>query len=185
MPTFVDLLNESQASKIQEPTLNLDNTSMFMPDAPSNAVRGSQAPFGQGLNCDGHSRVFVLWRPWTQCHRCMKSIEHDEVVLPDIGDYECPHTMNAEFEALLNKGLRGDVLLPVQEYFNLHNGTRCCHVVWLSLDVTATASKAKKQEVAETFSPIHSEIIAKQKELKLEESKKKEALEASEDEEIG
>jgi hypothetical protein len=76
----------------------------------------------------------------------------------------------------LNKGLRGDVLFQTQEYFTLHEGTRCCHMVWLTPDATVSALAAKRKEVAETFSPLHSSVIA---ELK-EEAAKKEALEASE-----
>jgi len=190
MPTFVDLLNDSQSSRIQEPTMGLDNASMFLPEAAS-AVRGKQTSFGQGLNCDGHSKVFMLWKPWTKCYRCMKAVEHGEIVPPEIGDYACPHTMNKEFEDLLNQGLQGNVLFQTQEYFNLQNGERCCHMVWLSLNSNANALAAKKQEVAETFSPLHSTLIAEQKELaekdleRKELEQQKEALEASEEEEIG
>lgn len=175
MKSFVDAINESRTSSIEDPIAPLDNIAMFMPETKS-ALKGKQTNFGPSLNCNGHSRVFVLWRPWTQCHRCLKGIEHGEYELPDTGDHECPHTMQKDYEELLNKGLRGDVLFQTQEYFTLHEGTRCCHMVWLTTDATVSALAAKRKEVAETFSPLHSSVIA---ELK-EEAAKKEALEASE-----
>lgn len=177
MKSFIDAINDSRTSAITDPVAPLDNMAMFMPEAKS-VLKGKQTNFGQGLNCNGHSKVFVLWRPWTQCHRCLKKIEHGEFELPDIGDHECPHTMREDYESLLDEGLRGDVLFQTQEYFTLHDGTRCCHAVWLTMNDKVSALAAKRQEVAETFTPLHSSIIAEQK----AEAAKKEALEASEDE---
>lgn len=177
MKSFVDAINESRASAIEDPVAPLDNIAMFMPE-PKHPLKGKPTNFGQSLNCSGHSRVFVLWRPWSQCHRCIKGIEHGDYVLPNEGDHECPHTMRADYEETLNQGLRGDILFQTQEYFTLHDGTRCCHMVWLTPDLKASARAAKRQEVAETFSPIHSSIIAEQR-AEEEAEEKKEALEAS------
>jgi hypothetical protein len=177
MKSFVDAINDSRASSIADPTVPLDNIAMFMPEAKS-VLKGKQTSFGQSLNCNGHTKVFVIWRPWTQCHRCLKKIEHGEFELPEIGDHECPHTMREDYEALLDSGLRGDVLFQTQEYFTLHDGLRCCHAVWLTMNEKVSELAAKRQEVAETFSPLHSSIIAEMK----AEAEKKEALEASEDE---
>jgi hypothetical protein len=88
--------------------------------------------------------------------------------------------MRGEFEDVLNKGLRGEVLFQTQEYFTLHDGTRCCHMVWLTTDSTVSELAAKRKEVAETFSPLHSSVIAEMK----AEAEKKEALEASENDPI-
>jgi hypothetical protein len=177
MKSFIDAINDSRTSSIMDPVAPLDNLAMFMPEAKS-VLKGKQTNFGQSLNCNGHSKVFVLWRPWTQCQRCLKSIELGEADLPEVGDHECPHTMRDAYEQLLDEGLRGDVLFQTQEYFTLHDGTRCCHSVWLTTDSTVSTLAAKRQEVAETFTPLHSSIIAEQK----AEAAKKEALEASVDE---
>jgi hypothetical protein len=177
MKSFIDAINDSRTSSIMDPVAPLDNLAMFMPEAKS-VLKGKQTNFGQSLNCNGHSKVFVLWRPWTQCQRCLKSIELGEADLPEVGDHECPHTMRSAYEQLLDDGLRGDVLFQTQEYFTLHDGTRCCHSVWLTTDSTVSTLAAKRQEVAETFTPLHSSIIAEQK----AEAAKKEALEASVDE---
>jgi hypothetical protein len=174
MKSFIDAINDSRTSSIMDPVAPLDNLAMFMPEAKS-VLKGKQTNFGQSLNCNGHSKVFVLWRPWTQCQRCLKSIELGEADLPEVGDHECPHTMRDAYEQLLDEGLRGDVLFQTQEYFTLHDGTRCCHSVWLTTDSTVSTLAAKRQEVAETFTPLHSSIIAEQK----AEAAKKEALEAS------
>jgi hypothetical protein len=177
MKSFIDAINDSRTSSIMDPVAPLDNLAMFMPEVKS-VLKGKQTNFGQSLNCNGHSKVFVLWRPWTQCQRCLKSIELGEADLPEVGDHECPHTMRSAYEQLLDDGLRGDVLFQTQEYFTLHDGTRCCHSVWLTTDSTVSTLAAKRQEVAETFTPLHSSIIAEQK----AEAAKKEALEASVDE---
>lgn len=169
MKSFIDSINDSRMSNIEDPMAPLDNIPVFMPETRS-ALKGKQTSFGQGLNCEGHSKVFVLWRPWTTCTRCLKGVEHGLYELPEEGDHECPHTSVEKFEDILNKGLRGDVLFQTQEYFTLQDGTRCCHMVWLTTDKTATEMAAKKQETKELFSAIHSERLAEMK---------KEALEAS------
>jgi hypothetical protein len=180
MTSFIDAINESRNSSIQDPVAPLDNISIFTPLESKGSLKGKTTNFGPSLNCNGHTRVFLLWRPWTHCQRCIRGIENGTYTLPEEGDHECPHTMRGEFEDVLNKGLRGEVLFQTQEYFTLHDGTRCCHMVWLTTDSTVSELAAKRKEVAETFSPLHSSVIAEMK----AEAEKKEALEASENDPI-
>lgn len=170
MKDFIDAINSARSSDLVDPIAPLDNTPVFRTE-PKSPIRGKTTEFGPSINCDGHSRVFVLWRPWPTCHRCIRGLEHGTYELPDTGDHECPHTMNGEFETVLNQGLRGEILFQTQEYFTLQDGTRCCHLVWLTTNGSATEIAQKRQEVRDTFTPIHSERLAEMK---------KEALEASE-----
>lgn len=80
------------------------------------------------------SKVFILWRPWERCRRCQQAIDSGHTVLPEIGDYTCPHVENAEYKAVIDKGLRGDAVLTLKEAFNMQDGSRCVHVEWMEPD---------------------------------------------------
>ena len=80
------------------------------------------------------SKVYVIWRPWESCRRCMASIDHGTTVLPEDGDYACPHTDQSKYKDVIDRGLRGDAVLTSKDTFNLADGSRCVHVEWLEPD---------------------------------------------------
>lgn len=91
------------------------------------------------------TKVFVLWRPWEKCRRCLQATDADPSLLPDQSDYTCPHTQEAAYKEIVDRGLSGDTVLTVKEPFNLPNGTRCVHLEWLEPD----PEKRKQIEEAE------------------------------------
>jgi hypothetical protein len=155
--SFVDTINSAQNENIIDPMVPMDNISAVL-GTQGSPVKGKKKPMGQSINCTGHSKVFVLWRPWTHCARCVRAIEHDEVTLPDEGDHSCPHVQTEDFEDVLNKCLSGDYLIQTQEYFTLQEGTRCVHMVWLALNAEGHKA-AQKKETAKIFTPIHSDLV--------------------------
>ena len=154
---FVKNINEAQQSLIEDPVVPMDGLTNFYA-ASRNPVKGPKKPLAQSLNCEGKSRVYVLWRPWSACSRCLRDLEHGVVALPDDGDYICPHVQNREYEELLDYCLKGDYLIQTQEYITLQDGTRCVHMVWLQLDKNAEKA-SKKKETAKIFTPMHSDLI--------------------------
>ena len=97
------------------------------------------------------SEVFVLWRPWEVCERCKDAIKdpEDEIELPAVGDYTCPHVQKAEFKEARDKCLSGEALLSNEEFFNLRNGTRCVHIAWLEPDQKVMKKLDKLKKVRE------------------------------------
>lgn len=95
-----------------------------------------------------HTRVFTLWRPWEECSRCTLDMGGDnpKVVLPDEGEYECPHVQLEVYKNTVDSCLRGDAVLTAKEMFNLQNGTRCAHIEWMVADPIAMAKLKKDME---------------------------------------
>jgi hypothetical protein len=155
--SFVETINAAQNDFVEDPTVPMDNMSAVFGAQPS-PVKGKKKPMGQGVNCTGHTKVFLLWRPWTACSRCIRDIEHGSILLPDDSDHTCPHVQSEKFEEILNKCLSGDFLIQTQEYFTLQDGTRCVHMVWLELNSDGQRALLRK-ETAKIFSPMHSELF--------------------------
>jgi hypothetical protein len=55
-------------------------------------------------------RVFLIHRPWESCDRCRDAIANGVVALPDVGDYECPHTALKDYQLIVNQTLEGKLL---------------------------------------------------------------------------
>lgn len=113
-------------------------------------MQGPSQGGGVELNYRSFTRVFVLWRNFLSCKRCMAVINNgkeDEVILPEVGEYTCPHNHIAEYKDALDSLLAGKTILDLREYFNLHDGTRCVHLSWFEVD----AAVARAQEKAEKF----------------------------------
>ena len=85
------------------------------------------------------TRVFTLWRPWEECTRCRNDMDGTppKVILPDEGEYMCPHVQLEVYKNTIDMCLRGDAVLTNKEYFNLPNGTRCVHIEWMVADPVA------------------------------------------------
>lgn len=93
------------------------------------------------------TKVFTLWRDWEECKRCSNDMEGDnpKVVLPDEGDYTCPHVQIKEYKETVDSCLGGNGVITIKESFNLPNGNRCVHLEWMEADEEAM-KKIKKME---------------------------------------
>jgi hypothetical protein len=61
--------------------------------------------------------VFVIFKPWHTCKRCLEATGIDPSLLPADGEYVCPHTQLAEYQAMVDRGLAGQsILAPEAEY---------------------------------------------------------------------
>jgi len=47
--------------------------------------------------------TYSIFRPWQGCQRCKKAIEENDTLVPEEGDYVCPHTRHAEYITLMNR----------------------------------------------------------------------------------
>lgn len=94
------------------------------------------------------SKVFVIWRDWEECSRCSNDMEGDnpKVVLPDEGDYTCPHVNRREYKEIVDKCLSGDGVITLKESFNLQNGNRCVHLEWMEADAEAMRKIKRRAE---------------------------------------
>lgn len=101
------------------------------------------------------TKVFIIWRDWEECSRCSHDMEGDnpKVVLPDTGDYICPHVNVKEYKETIDRCLKGEGVITVKENFNLQNGNRCVHLEWMEADADAMrkikrmAEEKKKNQV--------------------------------------
>jgi hypothetical protein len=105
------------------------------------------------------SRVFVIWRPWEICKRCQDDLDTQKVVLPNSGDYSCPHTQAVEYKEIVDRCLKGDGVVSTKEAFNLKNGTRCVHLEWLEADPERMA-EFKKQEAERIKNQVYPPDVA-------------------------
>jgi len=92
------------------------------------------------------TKVFVLWRPWEKCKRCITAIDQGTVTLPEQSDYSCPHTQKVAYKEIIDRGLKGNAVLTAKEPFNLPNGTRCVHVEWMEPDPEQKKKIEKEME---------------------------------------
>ena len=77
-----------------------------------------------------HKDVFTVYRPWDSCARCANDIATGVAVLPDIGDYSCPHTRRQEYETVLRDSMAGKHILGNKQEYQLKDGTLLISVEW-------------------------------------------------------
>ena len=94
------------------------------------------------------TKTFILWRPWEKCDRCRRLLGEGTIELPDLGDWTCPHVQALEYKEVKDKTLRGDGLKEYEEYFQLHDGTRCVQFSWLETDPEFLEEMKKKAEAS-------------------------------------
>lgn len=163
--TFADLVlqQESPTSRDPETQFDLPEGSSLFPDI-SKKVMG---PNGRGpkgeveLAYRSFSKVFVLWRPWKSCDRCLKDLDPDienGIDLPPAGDYTCPHTQETDFKVIRDKILAGEAIRDREDFFNLADESRCVHVLWLEPDPHSLRQLKKMERVRETMSNIHPHV---------------------------
>jgi hypothetical protein len=137
----------------------------FPPTFPPETLKEEQAPLpsmnagdiATDLAVRQFSEVFLLWRPWEKCKRCLQAIDKDEIVLPEDSDYTCPHTHKAKYKEKVDFCLKGNGAMTLREYFNMANGNRLVHLEWVETDPEAAerlrrkAETAKQNSLAPTF----------------------------------
>jgi hypothetical protein len=93
-------------------------------------------------------RVFVVYRPWTDCSRCAEAIARDGAVLPEVGDLSCPHTNVLEYQTIVNKCLAGEFVMGKETEITQKDGTVCVSLQWLIPVVNKKRLKAMKKRLA-------------------------------------
>lgn len=170
--SFMDMMQEGR--KVPE---NLEGTATEFPGFFSNSrgpvVKDTPGEkLGVETNCVSFSEVFLLWRPWNECQRCVTKIHREEIALPeDTGDHTCPHVQNDEYKRVVDKCLRGDALLQARNYFNLKDGTRCVHIEWMEYDGNFLRDLQKKEEIRKKFHVYPPDPVAAFSEEKIERKK--------------
>lgn len=67
--------------------------------------------------------VFVVFRPWETCSRCLGKLKAKTLELPDVGDHVCPHTQIEDYRKLLAERSDGVCRFYETETTTLKNGT--------------------------------------------------------------
>lgn len=103
------------------------------------------------------SKTFTIWKPYETCSRCQVEFKKNSTILPDIGDYTCPHVQTQPYKEAMNKCLSGLGTIMHREHFMLHDGRRCVLLEWGEMDPEfkkeqdAKAAEAKKSSIEPTF----------------------------------
>jgi hypothetical protein len=111
------------------------------------------------------TKTFVLWRPWEKCDRCKGMLHREEITLPEVGDWTCPHVQVVDYKDVKDRTLSGEGLKEFEEHFQLHDGTRCVQFSWLETDPEFLAEmeeKAKKAEEERVYPPNPEKAFAKE-----------------------
>jgi len=152
-PSFLDVIFEAQNKKPSRPEQSdeYDIPQMFQRKEGSPLVQAEESldALGLQIKCISHTKVYTLWRDWATCPRCKDAVKSGAISLPEVGDYECPHTQVIEFKEVLDKCLKGKYGLYKQEFFTLKTGVRCAHLTWLEVDPEHIKQMEKAQKFRE------------------------------------
>lgn len=79
----------------------------------------------QAAKYDLDHDVYVIWRPYNTCFRCMSKLraKPPQLELPDDGDYVCPHTRRTAYRTILAERAAGVVRFTSYESTTLKDGT--------------------------------------------------------------
>lgn len=155
---LIDILHGARGEDTSPELTMFDLPDFFSAVSPNVA----QSPRKTGklamdINCVSFSKVFVLWRPWESCTRCKLDIADDKVVLPETGDYTCPHVQEQEYKAIKDMCLSGEAVLQKEEFFNVRSSdARCVHILWWRLD-DASLEKMKQRKRRDAVYPPNPE----------------------------
>lgn len=100
---------------------------------------------GRQVRLVSFTKVWVIWKPWPKCKRCLDAMDRGELELPDVGDWCCPHVQLDEYKRAKDKTLRGDAVKESEEHFQLHDGTCCVRFSWLETDPAFLEEMRKKE----------------------------------------
>lgn len=147
------LRSESPSSHDPETEFDLPGNSLFR-DVSKGVTKGKPVE----LAYNSFSKVFVLWRPWQKCPRCLEALadeENEDVQLPAVGDYTCPHTQETEFKKVRDKILRGEAIRDREDFFSTSDESRCVHILWLEPDPHSLRQFKKMERVRKEMSNIY------------------------------
>lgn len=85
--------------------------------------------------------VFLIFRPYDACNRCAHNIAQNVVAIPTTGDYTCPHTRLAEYEAVMNKSLAGEYLHGSENEVVQKDGSILISLKWFEKKVSTRRPK--------------------------------------------
>lgn len=77
-----------------------------------------------------HRRVFLIYRPWERCQRCLDDVASNVVSPPSEGDLDCPHNELSAYEAVVNKILDGTYLFGSESEIANKDGTVAVSLRW-------------------------------------------------------
>lgn len=92
-------------------------------------------------------RVFLVYRPWERCQRCLDDVASGAVTPPAQGDLDCPHNELAAYEDVVNKILAGAYLFGSESEIANKDGTVAVSLRWY--EPVQRPKKRKDAEVGE------------------------------------
>lgn len=96
--------------------------------------------------------VFLIFRPYDGCNRCAQAIASNQVMIPVVGDYTCPHTLLADYEGILNKTLSGEYLFGSENEVVQKDGSIVISLKWF--EKRLNTSKTKKRAGPNPNGPV-------------------------------
>ena len=75
-------------------------------------------------------RVFLIYRPWERCQRCLDDVANNAIALPSTGDHECPHNELASYEDVVNRILDGSYVFGSESEIANKDGTVAISLRW-------------------------------------------------------
>lgn len=90
-------------------------------------------------------RVFLVYRPWERCQRCLDDVASGAVAPPAQGDIDCPHNELSSYEEVVNRILDGSFLFGSESEIANKDGTVAVSLRWYE----PTARPKKKDDLAE------------------------------------
>lgn len=85
--------------------------------------------------------VFLIFRPYDTCNRCAHNIAQHTVTIPATGDYTCPHTRLAEYEAVMNRSLAGEYLHGSENEVVQKDGSILISLKWFEKKISKRKPK--------------------------------------------
>lgn len=106
--------------------------------APWDTIEGIRGPNPGGPSVRAvHHDTFVTYRPISACRFCQKRIDQEmkgDNYEPPIEEYLCTHVRKEELDALLARGVRGEVVDIRMNTNTLPSGVVQVTVMWTEID---------------------------------------------------
>ena len=165
---LIDILHGARGEDTSPELVMFDLPDFFGATNPQVAQSPKKSgKLAMDINCVSFSKVFVLWRPWENCKRCLLDFSNDKAQLPEIGDYTCPHVQEQEYKAIKDMCLSGEAVLQKEEFFNVRSSdARCVHILWWRLDDASLEKMRQRKSRDAVYPPNPEAAFAEGKEKK-------------------
>jgi len=94
--------------------------------------------------------TYSIFRPWQGCSRCKDMLKDQPELLPELGDFVCPHTRHTEYITLINRlrnaGAAGPWKLQAREFSN-ERGEIYVTIAWEEPEGPISETKARPKGV--------------------------------------